>query len=207
MIQIKVSKTLAKPLSKHLKPLITQQPDLLWRADVIMVGADTCIVLQEQYTQYLMVICGLDKADFSEFPDFFRERFCREMMAICKQANLYDDRTLLQHLSALCAEPSIALDPDPLEEGPISNTFERLERRFLHDHEPLPTDGRSAFKFSFPLNTQRPKQAADNIPVAAENLGNLCLNLIEEQLENTAPKIISEQDNIVRVDFARHRNP
>lgn len=154
MIQISVSKLLAKPLGRHLQPARILQPDLYWYAEVEMIGSYTCVVAQEQSTQYLMVLCGLSGDDFSGFPQLFAERFYREAAAICKQAGLYDDRTLTTHLAALCEEQHIHLNPEPMEEGPISRTFEQLERLFLYDRLPLPCDGSSAFEFTFPVNNR-----------------------------------------------------
>lgn len=209
MIQISVSKPLAKPLGRHLKPARDLLPDLYWYAEVEMFGAFPCVVAQEQYTQYLMVFCALTEDDFSGFPQLFRERFCREAAAICKQAGLYDDQTLTTHLAALCEEQHIHLNPEPMEEGPISRTFEQLEHLFLYDRLPLPRDGRAAFEFTFPLNNRKPKgDRAMDKPRAAEAMGDLCLNLVEDRLAGAQakPAVMSVSDNIVRVDFARQRN-
>ena len=211
MIQIDLSKALAKPLARHLKPARILDPDLYWRADVAMIGAQACIVAQEQYSQYVMVMCGLESDDFGDFPQLFRERFFREVAAICKQAQLYDNQTLATQLAALCEEQHYQLDPEPLEEGPITKVFETLERRSLYERQPLPCDGKSAFEFSFPINSRQSRSdRANDKPSAAEAIGNLCLNLIERRLEGEKagerPVVQSTVDNIVRVDFARQRN-
>ena len=152
-----------------------------------------------------MVLCELDADDFARFPDLFRERFCREAAAICKQAGIYDNATLLQHLAAMFEAQHYHLDPEPIEEGRITKVFESLERRFLHERQPLPLDGRSAFEFSFHFNGKKPKPNGDEYkPSAAEALGNLCLNLIESRIPPSP--VVSEIDNIVRVDFAGQRN-
>ena len=210
MIEIALSKALAKPLAKHLKPTQIWEPDLYWRADVALIGSEICIVAQEQYSQYVMVLCGLSGDDFRSFPQLFRERFCREAAAICKQAGLYDNRTLTTELMALCEEQHYHLDPEPIEEGRITSVLEKLERMFLYEQKPLPTDGRSAFEFTFPINSRHPKTGPDGQqPSAAEAIGNLCLNLIEDRFANAQTKtsaVLSTVDNIVQVDFARQRS-
>ena len=205
MIRFDLSRELAKPLARHLKPARSGEPLLLWRADVAMIGADVCVVAQEQQTQYLMVLCGLSSDQFSHFPALFRERFWRETAAICKQAGLYDSQTLARSLGALCDQQHYQLDPLPQEEGPISKTLEKLERRFLYEDLPLPIDGRSAFEFGFELNSKLSRAARESgQPCAAEALGNLCLNLIEAEMEiSSAGAVTSVEDNVVTVDFAR----
>lgn len=214
MIQIDVSRALAKPLARYVKPVQQNLPNMIWRADIALIGSESCIVAQEQYTQYLMVLCGLSRVQFQAFPELFRTRFCSEMLAICRQANLYDDKTLAAELSTLYDDQYYQLDPEPIEEGPITRAIEKLERQFLYDHKPLPVDGRSAFEFSFVLNRRRPKPAPSKRsgnreqPSPAEAMGNLCLNLIEDQLANaptTESVVMSTTDNVVQVDFARSR--
>lgn len=206
MIQIDFSKALAKPLARHLKPAQVAVPDLYWRADVAMIGAESCIVMQEQYTQYLMVFCGLKGEEFQQFPELFRQRFCRELAAICMQANLYDNKTLIAELSAICDKPYYRLDPEVIEEGKIPKVIEKLERMFLYDNQPLPVEGKAAFEFGYKINSRNPKSSDQESPSAAEALGNLCLNLIETSLaefEEPKPVVLSSEDNVVRVDFSR----
>ena len=208
MIRFDLSKALAKPLGKHLKPAKVFEPELWWRAELAVIGAEICVIAQEQYTQYIMVLCALENDDFSRFPQLFRERFCREAAAICKQAGLYDNKTLMTQLGKLLEAQHYQLDPEPLEEGKLTKVIEKLERRYLYDGVPLPSDGRSAFEFSYPINSRKPKTQSDEQPSAAEAMGNLCLNLIEDLIakeQPEIPEIISSDDNIVRVDFARQR--
>jgi len=211
MIQFNLSKNLAKPLARHLKPAKVIQPDLVWRADVALIGAYVCIVMQEQHSQYIMVLCGLNQEDFANFPQLFRERFWREAAALCRQANLYDNATLHSCLNALCEQQYYQLDPEPLEEGKITKVMEKLERLFLHERHPLPTDGKSAFSFGFQINTRLPKAAQlAGQANAAEVMGNICLNLIEAELARQAKAnnpVLSVADNIVTVNFGQRGKP
>lgn len=219
MMQFHLSRAVAKPLARHLTqyPTSVQRQegsspylaDLFWKVDIAMIGAQACIVAQEQNSLYLMVFCGLTEQDFDQFPELFRERFWRELASICKQAEVYDTRILARELATLCDTQHYWMDPNPIEEGKIPNLIEKLERRFLHDKEPLPSSGRDAFEFTFPINSRKPKSAAPNDPSPAEQLGNLCLNLIDEARtrrsnQHTDNPVISEQDNIVTVDFNKH---
>jgi len=210
VIQIDLSKALAKPLARHMKPPPAGVPDMVWRADVAMIGAENCVVAQEQHTQYVLVFCGLTGEDFQQFPELFRQRFCRELAAICKQANLYDNKTLIAELSAICDNPYYRLDPEPLEEGKIPKVIEKLERLFLYEKQPLPVEGKAAFEFGFQINSRKPKSGGDSdAPNPAEAMGNLCLNLIETSLarfEQSKPVVLSSEDNVVRVDFGRQRS-
>lgn len=208
MIQIDLSKALVKPLGRYVKPARRVEPDLYWRADVAMIGSQLCVVAEEQYTRYVIVFCGLNNDDFARFPTLFGERFCREAAAICKQAGLLDDQTLIRQLTALWDTQHLQLDPEPMEESAITRLFEKLERRFLHEHRPLPGDGRSAFEFTYPINSRRPKNdPTGDQPSAAEAIGNLCLNLIEARMASeTASLVMSKDDNVVRVDFSRQRD-
>jgi len=207
MIQFMLSRHLAKSLARHLKPAKAIQPNLVWRADIALIGAEVCVVMQEQHSQYVMVFCGLSDQDFARFPELFKERFWREAAALCKQANIFDNGTLYTCLNALCEEQVYQLDPELLEEGKIPKVIEKLERLFLYEKQPLPTDGKSAFTFGFRINTSLPKAAQiQGQSNAAENLGNMCLNMIEMEVERQKQAndpVISVADNIVTVDFGR----
>ncbi|GAB1260465.1 DUF6933 domain-containing protein [Aurantivibrio plasticivorans] len=213
MLLIEVSKELAKPLSRHVyskcRPNINLQPDLLWNAEIAQIGSNACVVAQEQYTHYILVFCGLNKDDFAQFPLLFTDRLWREAVAICQQANLYDRSILSTHLKQIFDSQSYRLNPEPLEEGKLLKVIEKLERRFLYDKEPLPMDGKSAFEYTFPINTRKPKsQQQDDRPSAAEALGNYCLNLVGDSIENQPTKpdpVIATTDNIVKVNFSQHR--
>lgn len=208
-MRIDLSKDLAKPLAKHLNPAKEIQPDLWWRAEVAQIGTHICVVAEEQYSHYILVLCGLGKDDFANFPQLFCDRLWREVAVICKLSGLYDRETLAKHLLAICGEQRYHLDPEPQEEGRLLSVMEKLERRFLYERQPLPTDGKSAFEFGFEINSRKPKTDRENDkPSAAEALGNYCLNLIEEQLAAEQELIrasVPGPDNIVRVDFLRQR--
>lgn len=210
MMHFNLTKELAKPLSKHLKPARLLQPDLIWRGDIALIGSDLCVVMQEQHSQYIMVMCGLRNEDFTHFPILFRDRFWREAAAICKQGNVYDTQVLAKYLNQLCEKQYYQLDPEPLEEGKLTKVMEKLERRFLYDRLPLPVDGRAAFEFSFQINSKQAKIEQGKGKLSpAEMLGNICLNLIEIRMEEekkAADPVLFEEDNIVRVDFARRRS-
>lgn len=216
MIRFELSKTLAKPLSAHLRPPQEGAVDLIWRADAALIGSDLCVVAQEQYSQYIMVFCGLRSEDFANFPQLFCDRFWREAAAICKQAGLHDTITLAKQLQAMGKEQCYQLDREPLEEGKLTKTIEKLERRLLYDRLPLPTDGKAAFEFSFAINSKKSaSQQQAGQPSAAEVFGDLCLNLIDAALEAKGAQqtedpvahanVVSIQNNIVTVDFARQR--
>ena len=206
MMRILVTRELAKALGRHVKPARTGEADLLWRADLKIIGMEPCVVLQEQQTQYILLLCGLSGEDFARFPQLLQDRFWRELASICQQAGLYDKATLIESLQALSEEQFYHLDPEPPEEGKIISVMEKLERRVLHDDLPLPTDGKAAFDFGFLINTRLSKQAAQNGDSnPAEGLGNLCLNLIEmrQEAEKVQSLVVSVDDNVVSVDFSR----
>lgn len=215
MIQLDISTALAKPLAKHLRLAPSQDTDLYWRADLAVVGTEPCVVAEEQQTGYVIVLCGLDREDFARFPDLFRDRLWREVAAICKQANLYDNGMLAKYLPALCEQQYYRHDPEPIEEGRILKVIEQLERRFLYDRESLPYDGRSAFEFSFAINNKKSRTDTDtNRPSAAESLGDFCLNWMEARIDagegiepeaETSAAVTSVRDNIVSVDFSQRR--
>lgn len=211
MMLIEVSRELAKPLARHVKPvapLVSKSPlDLLWRAEMVQIGVDTCVVAQEQYTDYILVLCGLAGKDFERFPQLIGERLWREAAAICRQAELYDTPTLIKHLKSVIDEQQYRMNPEPVEEGKLLNVIEKLERQFVYDRKPLPRDGKSAFEFGFAINSRKPKlDQLDEKPTAAEAFGNLCLNLLEIQMQVEPEKIEASKpaaDNIVRIDFSK----
>lgn len=207
MIQIDISTTLAKPLARHLKPAKVTNANFVWRAEMAMIGPEVCVVAQERYTQYVLVMCGLTKPEFAQFPHLFCDRFLREAMALCKQAKIYDNKTLNHKLSVLCASPHIQLDPEPVEDGKILTVTETLERQFLYEEQPLPTTGRAAFEFGFKLNNRKVKPGANAKFNAAQSMVNLCLNLLADipDPQPAIPEIVATEENIVRVDFARNR--
>lgn len=211
MNQLNLSPALAKVLAKHLKPAKRLSDALQWRADIALVGNAPCIVAHEQVSNYIMVFCGLEEEGFNTFPELFRDRLWREALAICSQANVFDRETLARELTALCDAQYYNLDPHPQEVGRVTKTMEKLERRFLYEKLPLPTDGKSAFEFTLSINSQTAvKGERANQPTAMENLGNLLLGQIDARVAEqalAAKPIMEHQDNIVHVDFAAHRTP
>ncbi|MGB1090794.1 MAG: hypothetical protein ACPGYX_01625 [Oceanobacter sp.] len=224
MMQFLLSRELSKLLSRQLmsKPFMqassgaagSQQADMIWRGDAALIGADLCIVMQEQFTQYVMVFCGVTEEELADFSEFFADRFWRETLAICDQAQLYKRELLRDQLQHLCQQPGFKLDPDFIEDGKVPKVIDKLERLFLHEREPLPIDGRSAFEFSYGINTRKPKAVGDEpIQSPAENMGNLCLNLIELQMKEAKSQqpdaqsewVVESSDSVVTVDFAAHR--
>ncbi len=209
MMQFLLSPAAMKPLAVHRKPQPHVHPDLIWRADLKLIGADPCMVLQEQHSQYIMVLCGLTQENFRDFPTLIQDRFWREATALCKQANLFDTPVLAKHLNDLAGTQHYLPDPEPPEEGKLLKVMEKLERRFLYDRQPLPKDGKEAFAFGFQINTRLPKipqmQGQSN---PAEVLGNLCLNLVEtavEQERKANDPVVSVEDNIVTVNFGQRQ--
>ena len=208
MILFNLSKQLIKPMFRHVKSVSAENADLVWRAHVALIGTDTCIVAQEQHSQYIMVFCGVSSKELAEFPEYFTNRFWREATAICQQANLYDKETITNYIKQICQEQVYRLDPEPLEEGKMTKVMEKLERRFLIERKPLPIDGREAFEFGFAVNSKVPKaEQTNNAPNAAEAMGNICLNLIELAMQREQDQVLeaitSVEDNIVTVDFSR----
>jgi hypothetical protein len=209
MIQFFLTRDLAKPLGKHLKPARLQASDLIWQADIAMIGTQPCVVAHEQQSNYIMVMCGLTETEFSNFPDYFAERFWREALAICMQVARHERPVLEKYLKALCQQQHFQLDPAPMEEGKISQTLEKLERLFLHEKEPLPESAREAFAFGVRINT-RPRRSREQEPSLSpmDILGNICMTLIEERMaaeKQAMNPVITRENNIVRVDFAAHR--
>lgn len=208
MNQILLSMTSVKALSQHLSLSTAEDSLLIWRLDLEMIGTKPCIVAHEQNTGYLLVLCELEQEDFKQFPEIFRERLCRELVVICKHADIYDEEVLITHIRALLDQQSYQIDPEPMEEGRISKTFEKLEYGFLYEKSPLPSDGRAAFEFSFVINSRRPKtKGLEQQQSPAEALGNLFLNLIEDRIDQqkTPPVEFTRVDNIVHVDFSQQR--
>ncbi|WP_317930495.1 hypothetical protein [Halioxenophilus sp. WMMB6] len=211
MILFNLPKELVKPLHRHIVRAPVHEADLVWRCHAALIGTDTCIVAQEQYSQYIMVFCGVTTEQFANFPQYFTDRFWREAAAICKQADLYDSATLRQQLQAIASEQVYRLDPEPLEEGKLIKVMEKLERRFLYDREPLPVDGRAAFTYSYDINSRQPTlDKAQGKPTAAEAFGDICLNLIDLRIDADREKVkaavVASEDNIITVDFGRNRD-
>ncbi|RLT95007.1 MAG: hypothetical protein D9N11_15320 [Ketobacter sp.] len=212
MMQFFVSKELAKGLGPHLKPTKNLEPSLLWRADMAQIGTDTCVVAQEVYSKYVMVFCGLDREGFRNFPELFRERFWREATALCLQGTGFEQDSLIGGLSSLCDQQHYQLDPVPREEDRIMNITEKLERLYLQEKQPLPIDGKAAFKFGIQVNghkREREGQVSARSPM--ELFRGACLDLVEQVLDEARhspqekPAVISEVDNVVTVDFGRNR--
>ncbi|MEE2729663.1 MAG: hypothetical protein VYA55_02520 [Pseudomonadota bacterium] len=212
MMQFFVSRELAKGLGPHVKPDQNLEPSLLWRADVAQIGVDTCVVAQEVYSKYVMVFCGLQGEGFRQFPELFRERFWREATALCLQGTNFEQDTLIGSLSSICDRQHYQLDPIPREEDRIMRVTEKLERLFLHEKQPLPLDGKAAFKFGIQVNGHpREREGRVSAPSPMELLRGACLDLVEQVLEQkqhvarVSSAVISEVDNVVTVDFGRKR--
>lgn len=212
MMQFFVSKALAKGLGPHVKPDQHLEPSLLWRADVARIGVDTCVIAQEVYSKYVMVFCGLQGEGFRQFPELFRERFWREATALCLQGTNFEQDTLIGSLSSICDRQHYQLDPIPREEDRIMRVTEKLERLFLHEKQPLPLDGKAAFKFGIQVNGHpREREGRVSAPSPMELFRGACLDLVEQVLEQqqqvarVSSAVISEVDNVVTVDFSRKR--
>ena len=212
MMQFFVSKELAKGLGPHVKPVKNLEPSLLWRADMTQIGTDICVVAQEVYSKYVMVFCGLDRDGFRNFPELFRERFWREGTALCLQGTGFEQDALIGSLSSLCDQQHYQLDPVPREEDRIMNITEKLERQFLYEKQPLPINGKAAFKFGIQVNGhKREREGQVAAPSPMELFRGACLDLVEHVLEESENSVqansavISEIDNVVTVDFGRNR--
>lgn len=213
MFQVLTSKTLIKPLAKLVKPAKITQAAFSWRAELALIGDQACVVVEELYSHYIMVFCGIDNQDFAHFQDLFSDRFCREMSAICAQANLYDSTTLFKLILPMTQPQHYQLDPEPLEEGKIIKTIEKLERQFLYEKRALPINGKAAFEFTFAMNNRTAKSAdAVNKRSPAQVIGDYCLNLVEEKMRNSPqptesknPLVSERRDNIIQVDFGGNR--
>lgn len=208
MIQFNISKALAKPLGKFIKPAKHSEGGLIWRADIAQIGLKSCVVLEEQNSRYVMVLCGLKKGDFANFPNVFQQRFWRESAAICKRLALYDTSTLAKYLQMVGQVQRYQLDTEPMEQGRIVEVKDELERRFLRQPDLLPVDGKSAFEFAFSINNRKPTSDQMAGVSAVEALAEICLNLIEVAMEQETSyasrnRIAACGDNVVRVDFSR----
>ena len=94
--------------------------------------------------------------------------------------------------------------PEVVSGGPLLKILEKLERRFLHERQPLPVEADAALEFTFPLNCSIPRDGSK--PSAAQALAERCRILVGEQMKLEANKsVISTEDNIVRVDFSQAR--
>ncbi|WP_018415594.1 DUF6933 domain-containing protein [Teredinibacter turnerae] len=207
MIRIDISKTLAKPLGAHIRPATSTTAEFSWRAELAIIGTERCVVAQEIFTGYVLVLCNLSADDFNSFPALFSDRLFRETLALCKQAKLYEKQELTRKLAQIVAPQQVQLDPEPIEDGKILKVIENLERRYLLEGQDLPRSGRQAFEFGLKFNNRKSSSDKPLKLNPAQRMANLCLNLIAELPDDSPimPEILSEEANIVRVDFARNR--
>tara|TARA_B100000287_G_scaffold413218_1_gene444492 strand:- start:1191 stop:1805 length:615 start_codon:yes stop_codon:yes gene_type:complete len=204
MMQIDLTKTLTKVLFQHIKPARHPQPDLHWRTESALIGSDFCVAAQEVNTGYLMVMCGLDKHDIRYFPEYFARRMSSEIIIMCRNIGLPDNKPLREYISRMALQQFYCMDPEVVSGGPLLKILEKLERRFLHEKQPLPVEADAALEFTFPLNCSIPRD--ESKPSAAQALAERCRILVGEQMKLEANKsVISTEDNIVRVDFSQAR--
>jgi hypothetical protein len=85
MLQLNLSKNLEKDMAAHLQPVaVAALHPQQWYLQKITVLRRKCIVAMEEKSRYAMVFCGLTRAEFTNFPELFRERLWRESMAVCQ---------------------------------------------------------------------------------------------------------------------------
>lgn len=153
------------------------------------------------------MLCNLSADDFISFPGLFSDRLFREALALCKQAKLYEKQELTRKLAKIVTPQQVQLDPEPIEDGKILKVIESLERRYLLEGQDLPSSGRQAFEFGLKFNNRKSSSDKPMKLNPAQRMANLCLNLIAELPDESPimPEILSEEANIVRVDFGRNR--
>lgn len=207
MLHLYLSKALAKPMGIHIQGRAPETALLLWKADIAQIGDQICVVANELQSNYLMVLCGLESMDFSEFPERFAERLWREASAICARERRYERALLDRHLQNLFARQYYQLDPQPPEFGRIGRTMEKLERLVLHEGQTLPSTDKEAFEFGIRINSLRSRSAIEaGLPSPLDTFGNICMGLASESIKQEQARsnpVISEIDNVIRVDFGR----
>lgn len=215
MIQFNFSQTLAEPLTRFVKPGKHVEADLIFRAEMAQVGSETCIVLEEQHSRYIMVLNGLGKGDFTHFPKFFRQRFWREATAICKRFVQYDTATLAKYLNIVAKKQSYIGESSLLQNERLEAVIEEFRHHFLKEGKELPMDGKSVFEFSFAINSRPQESSQDNTKTnAVDAFADICLKLIEETMEkdededdfsegDSENKVVATDSNVVKVNFTR----
>lgn len=208
MILFNVSQTLSKVLASHLKPAKNISPHLVWDMELIIVGAERCIIACEQQSQYIMLFCGLQGEQMRHFPEVFEDRLWREVLTLCPQLSKAEKSAFAKYLLAATEEQFYQLNPNPLEEGRFQKIIEDLEYRLIAEKMPLPIDGKSALQYTLPINGKIRKKTEDS---ALARYRELCWLMAEDCKEQAriakelASPITGREENIVKVDFNKRR--
>jgi len=204
MMQIDLTKSLTKLLFSHIKPVHHPHPDLHWRTESAIIGDDFCVVAQEVNTRYLMVMCGLDREDIKYFPEYFARRISNEVIIMCRNIGLPDNKPLREYINGIAIEQFYCMDPEAVTDSTLLKLLNKLERRFLQDRVPLPLTPVEALEFTFPFICSVRKKGQ---PSPAEALAERCRILVGEKMRLEANRsVLSVEDNIVTLDFGRNRS-
>ncbi|WP_139349844.1 DUF6933 domain-containing protein [Thioalkalivibrio denitrificans] len=102
-MQIHVSRALSTDLKRFLVQAPVNLQAMQWYAHRVHVLGRKCVIAMEARSRYAIVMTGLRKADFDQFPTLFHDRLWREAVTICNLDEVRSER--LAGLVDLVAQP------------------------------------------------------------------------------------------------------
>jgi hypothetical protein len=150
MLQIDASKACAADLKEHLSEVPFDFRAMQWYAHRVTVLRRKCLILMEARSRYAMVLTGLVKADFTQFPERFHDRLWREAVSLCQLEQSESDK-LRVLVDWLCEEIRICPGSDRSVQAHI-NEIARELKYLAGEIGYLPEDEQGEFAFGLRVN-------------------------------------------------------
>ncbi|WP_185233863.1 hypothetical protein [Teredinibacter franksiae] len=208
MIKFNISKSLSQALSQHFEPMKQRTPSLIWDTELVSIKNELCIVVQERFSGYVMLFCGLKDRDFLHFPSLFQKRFQREVTVLCPEININDREDFCRHLMQMSDDQRYQVEPADFDDTPMQRIIEDLRVRAEENNERLPLSDRESFEYAVQFNCDEEESVEEfDVLCPLELFRDLCKNFVNEfhekkRLEKLAARsVIGKHNNVITVNF------
>ncbi|MFP8966951.1 DUF6933 domain-containing protein [Pokkaliibacter sp. CJK22405] len=206
MIQIYLSKALAGNMKPILSAELDIQPDgMHWYAHLVTLPQGRCVLAMEEYSRYVMLFTDVDFDDISHFPELFRERLWREVLAVC----MLDDNSTKDVLGALVDQLSIqqvyrqGYDASVMAHlRDVSQHLEEETKKLGH----LPRSQEDAFNFGLRVNdVERHRGGSSRGFRPLQLFSESWLGMLEFSYQQIKAHALSgSPDNVISLNSRRH---
>ena len=120
-----------------------------WFIHRVTLERRKCVLAMEEQTRIVMLLCGLTKPDFAQFPTLFADRLWRTIVAVCEVPNAQFG-VVRERTFALCMNPAWHKFQDRSVQSHIRQAAFEWECHMSFDG--FPTDSTQEFAYSLKLN-------------------------------------------------------
>lgn len=156
MLQIHLSKALAKELKECVSPQKNADPQALqFYAQLTDIEGERTIVLMELQSRYALLFCGVSDYHIEHFQDIVQERLWREVCAIAELGQDLPEKELAvlsDTVLGLTEQQYFQEGHDPSVGSHIRSVIEELRSFNRHEDYELPLHLDQAMEFDFIVN-------------------------------------------------------